>query len=649
MLGHVRRRPGRLTAPPSPAVDAVSARDKPTARPRGRRTGLALAATSLTLLLALIALVAFALGWQGVYPGVRAGATDLGGADRATAAARLAAEAARWEGTALTLTGPAGAVTLSRHDLGLRYDGEATLAAALARGRDGSAFARLVAIGGLVGGGYDLPAAYTLDEATLRAHLGELAGANDIQARDGALRIEDGRVVVTPAIEGRGLDVEAAIPLILATTAPGGVTEVALPISEQIQPRLNAAVLAEAQARAEALLAAPVAVRGDGLDLAFAPATIGSWLTVRRDETAGVATLAIDTERAAVRRAVAALAPQVRRDTRSAAYEYDERERAFAVTAPAIEGRQLDVDATTAAVIAALDLPGERIVAPVADRWRPGLTSEDIAAANRQAARSFLAGPLTFNWADRRWMLTVPEMAAWITILPGQTPTAGPRLVFDERALAAYLAGLKGQIDQPAVDAGYTMDNGTDVYRVTSPSRAGRALDDGAILKTALAALANKGTDRTLALPVGETRPGVTEADVAAMVPERWIDANLTTQRMSAMVGKKVIHTATISSGKKGWETPTGTFHIIYRVENETMTSESIGAEENYRLENVLYTQYFTDEGHALHYSWWKTPESFGTPTSHGCLSETLKDAEFFWNFAEIGTRVTIHGRTPLR
>ena len=36
-------------------------------------------------------------------------------------------------------------------------------------------------------------------------------------------------------------------------------------------------------------------------------------------------------------------------------------------------------------------------------------------------------------------------------------------------------------------------------------------------------------------------------------------------------------------------------------------------------------------------------------PTSHGCVSETLKDAEYFWNFATIGTRVTIHGVSPTR
>ena len=600
------------------------------------------------LVLGVVALAIVALNWSGVYPGVRVGGADLGGADRVAAASQLATEAAHWEGTPITLTGPAGSVSLSRHDLGFRYDGDATLAAALVQGREGSVFARLGTILGLLNG-HEVAAAYTVNEAALRAHLGELAGANDIQAQDGALRIAAGRVIVTSPVEGRGLDIEAAVPLVLATTAAPDGGEVAPPISEQIQPRLNAPILAAAQAHAEALLATPVALRGDGLNLAFDAAMIGSWLTVRRDDTGGNTTLAITVDRAAVRRTIAPLAPSVRRDTQSAAYEYDERERAFVATAAGIEGRQLDIDGTTAAVVAALDNPGERVVAPVATRWRPGLTNEDIAAANRQATNGYLAGPLTFSWSGQRWMLTVPELAHWITILPGQTAAVGPRLVFDEKALAAYLAGLKGQIDVAAVDAGYTMDDGTDVYRVTSPSKVGRTLDDGAVVKTALAVLTTRRSDRTLVLPVSDTKPQVSEADVAAMVPERWIDADLTTQRMYAMVGKKIIYTATISSGKKDWETPNGTFHIMYRVENETMTSESIGAENYYRLENVLYTQYFTDEGHALHYSWWKTPESFGTPSSHGCLSENLKDAEYFWNFAKVGTRVTIHGQTPLR
>jgi lipoprotein-anchoring transpeptidase ErfK/SrfK len=62
----------------------------------------------------------------------------------------------------------------------------------------------------------------------------------------------------------------------------------------------------------------------------------------------------------------------------------------------------------------------------------------------------------------------------------------------------------------------------------------------------------------------------------------------------------------------------------------------------------VLYTQYFTEGGHALHSSWWKEPGSFGIPTSHGCISQTLEDAEFFWRFARVGTRLVIHGAAPI-
>lgn len=641
MLGHARRRPSGFATSGALQESHTASRARPAMRQVLRGSALFF----LTFFLAAGLLAAFALRWPGIYPGVRVDGLDLGGADRATAATQIAAVGARWEATALTVGGPAGTIELPRQALGLHYDREAMLAAALAPGRDGALPARLAALFDLWWQGRDLPVLYTVDEALLSARLGDMAGATDIQPRDGDLRIEAGHVIITPAVEGRGLD-QAAAAQLLREVAASGATTVTLPVAEGIQPRITAITLADAQARAEGLLAAPVQLRGAGLDRSFDPAAIGSWLTVRHD-TASATPLTIAIDPAKVRATLTSVAPAVRRDTLNAAYEYNERLHAFVVTAPALEGRQLNLDRTVALVLTALDRPTERVVTPATDRWRPGLNERDIAVANRLAERSFLAGPLSYSWANERWLLTVPQLAGWLTILPGQTPEAGPRLVFDEKALVTYIAGLQGQIDLAAVDATYTLDDGSDVYRLTGPSRVGRTLDTAAALKVSLAALRSDTAARDLPLTVNELRPAITEADVAALQPERWIDVDLTTQRMNAVVGKKVIYTATISSGKKGWETPTGTYHIMYRVENETMTSESIGAEEFYRLENVLYTQYFTNEGHALHYSWWKTPESFGTPSSHGCVSETLKDAEYFWNFANVGTRVTIRGVSP--
>lgn len=124
---------------------------------------------------------------------------------------------------------------------------------------------------------------------------------------------------------------------------------------------------------------------------------------------------------------------------------------------------------------------------------------------------------------------------------------------------------------------------------------------------------------------------------------EHWVLVDLSDQTTMAMIGDSVYHTAYVTTGKDGWETPVGEFRINYRVYDETMTSASIGAEEYYVLEHVLYTQYFTNEGHALHLNYWRPDSVFGNErTSHGCVGMRLADAEFFWNFVGYGSRVVI-------
>jgi lipoprotein-anchoring transpeptidase ErfK/SrfK len=134
--------------------------------------------------------------------------------------------------------------------------------------------------------------------------------------------------------------------------------------------------------------------------------------------------------------------------------------------------------------------------------------------------------------------------------------------------------------------------------------------------------------------------PAIPGPEVAG---ERWVLIDIARQETTAMIGDRPFYTALATTGKPGWETPKGTFRILYRVANETMTSASIGAEEYYVLKDVLYTQYFTNEGHALHLNYWRPDYYFGEiPSSHGCIGLRLADAEFFWRFARNGTRVTI-------
>lgn len=123
----------------------------------------------------------------------------------------------------------------------------------------------------------------------------------------------------------------------------------------------------------------------------------------------------------------------------------------------------------------------------------------------------------------------------------------------------------------------------------------------------------------------------------------RWFDVNLTQQLMVAYEGRTPVRTFLTTSGMAGWETPVGLWYINNRVANETMASGSIGAEHYFKLEDVLFTQYFTDVGHAIHFAWWRTPETIGRPGSHGCLNLLLDDARFCWEWAGMGTPVLTH------
>jgi hypothetical protein len=123
----------------------------------------------------------------------------------------------------------------------------------------------------------------------------------------------------------------------------------------------------------------------------------------------------------------------------------------------------------------------------------------------------------------------------------------------------------------------------------------------------------------------------------------KWISINLIQQLLTAYDGTMPLRTIEVTTGMAGWETPPGFYSIINRVPNETMNSGAIGAENFFRLDDVLFTQYFTDLGHALHFAWWRTKETIGRPGSHGCVNLLLDDARFLWDWAALGTPVYVH------
>jgi lipoprotein-anchoring transpeptidase ErfK/SrfK len=147
------------------------------------------------------------------------------------------------------------------------------------------------------------------------------------------------------------------------------------------------------------------------------------------------------------------------------------------------------------------------------------------------------------------------------------------------------------------------------------------------------------------ASPLDEAIPLLIPEDVRE--DEHWVDVNLSKQAAVAMVGREWTHVASVTTGKDGWNTPEGEFAILRRVSNETMTSASLfinDPDDQYVLTDVLYTQYFTAVGHALHLNYWQPDAVFGSRrTSHGCVGMRLPDAEYLWSHLGLGSRVVIH------
>ena len=136
-------------------------------------------------------------------------------------------------------------------------------------------------------------------------------------------------------------------------------------------------------------------------------------------------------------------------------------------------------------------------------------------------------------------------------------------------------------------------------------------------------------------------RPGETPPLREHENPDRYVVLSLSEQTAWAMIGPNVAHQMLISTGKGGFDTPTGPWRVISRITNERMTSTAPG--DSYDVQRVLFTQYFAPGGFALHLNYWQPYNVFGGyASSHGCVGLLLHDAQWLWLFAREGTQVFV-------
>lgn len=125
--------------------------------------------------------------------------------------------------------------------------------------------------------------------------------------------------------------------------------------------------------------------------------------------------------------------------------------------------------------------------------------------------------------------------------------------------------------------------------------------------------------------PRPERKAGAGEVRVLVSIPA---------QRAWVFRGGELVTTTPVSTGKRGHETPTGTFPITQKkVEHYS---------NRYNNAPMPYMQRLTDYGIALHGG--RVP---GYPASHGCIRLPHAMARRLYNMTRPGTRVTITRARP--
>lgn len=139
-------------------------------------------------------------------------------------------------------------------------------------------------------------------------------------------------------------------------------------------------------------------------------------------------------------------------------------------------------------------------------------------------------------------------------------------------------------------------------------------------------------TDARVAFGPLALRPG--DYRWAAAIPEAGetrVVIDLLTQLFYVYRGDQLVGVATISSGKKGRETPLGFWAV--------MNKQKLGHSRKYDNAAMPFMQMYDEKGIAFH-----AGPNPGYPASHGCVRLPLKFAERLYGLTSLGSKVIIEG-----
>jgi len=388
-------------------------------RKRTARRAARVAAWTLAgvVLLLLAAGLVFAGSAGSIAAGITVAGVNVGGLSEEEAQARLEATARRYASVPVAFTAGGKRFALRPAALDVRGDWNAAAAEALEEGGGARPLRGLKRLWLRISGAEVQPSFDVYDPA-LDYRLSELAAEVDRPAREASLVLRGREPEIVGGRAGRRLDREAAAGIVVAALGGFERAETALPVATD-EPEVTRETLRPVADRVRTVMSASVRLTYSGASFTVGPRDIARLLIL---PSGGTTELRID-EAAAARR-FANVAQGVARAPRSA--DFAVRPNGTVRIVPSRPGRELDLAATGAALLAAASRTANRTGQLVVDEARPALTTRE---ARVLGVRRELAGYATLysGTADR-----ITNLQRGIELLDGARIAPGAVWSFNE-------------------------------------------------------------------------------------------------------------------------------------------------------------------------------------------------------------------------
>ncbi|MGH2617637.1 MAG: peptidoglycan binding domain-containing protein, partial [Thermomicrobiales bacterium] len=438
-----------------------------------------------------------------IYQGVRVAGLDLGGLSTDEARAELDGFFATYATTPLTLAAGDRMFQLTPADVGAQLDSAATVAGAMAWGREGSLWDQSRAWARALLRGVLIAPVVTLDAAATRESIAAIAPSIVKPAVDATLAYGDsGQTEIVPDVTGIRLDY-AATTSGLSTRITAFASEPVPIVTHEDPADITVASLAPNLPDANAAVDAPLILSAVDAVWHIPAADLRPLIGV------DPATSNLSIDRRPLVALVETLAAEVDRPTSDAGITVDGNGRLAVV--PAISAAKVDVDASVAAIADGL-LQGEDEIALVVDET-PAKISDAMAAAAVERGEDLMDPGIALTWKGGEGVLDRGDLLRALTIRSQPGKEVPFTFGLDPDLVRESLGVYAEEFDIPVQDARWRIIDGK--IQLAVPESKGRELDLERGVANVMAAFLDQKPD--VELGVRTILPRWTGADGSAI------------------------------------------------------------------------------------------------------------------------------------